>query len=104
MKGSQKRLLRRFRLSEFETVLSDPRYAEFRKDLEEKQLMSELTKILVQLHETNDRLADPVAFCRDHFSRIGSAVNAENERLAARLEDLKGRLEALEKELAEATA
>jgi hypothetical protein len=30
-------------------------------------------------------------------------ITAENQRLAARLEELKGKLEALEKELAEAT-
>jgi predicted nuclease with TOPRIM domain len=93
---------------EFESILSDPRYAEFRQYLEEKQLMTELTKILVQLYETNDKPSDPTAFCRDYFSHLGgydiNALNEENDKLATRLEDLKGRLETLEKELAEFTA
>jgi cob(I)alamin adenosyltransferase len=92
---------------EFEALAAQPRYGEFRQYLEEKQLMNELTKILVQLYETNEKPANPTAFCRDHFSRIDGVdidvINAENQRLAARLEELKGKLEALEKELAEAT-
>jgi hypothetical protein len=93
---------------EFEAILSDPRYAEFRAYLEENQLMNELTKILVQLYETNDKPEDPTAFCRDYFSHLGgfdiNTLNEENAKLATRLEELKAKLATLEKELADATA
>jgi hypothetical protein len=93
---------------EFEGILSDPQYAEFRKYLEEKQLMNELTKILVQLYETNDKPSDATAFCCEYFSHLGgfdiNAVNEENERLTTKLEELKAKLAILEKELAEVTA
>jgi hypothetical protein len=93
-------------VGEFEGELSDPKYAEFRQYLEDKQLMNELTKILMQLYETNDKPTDSFAFCRDYFSKVGgtdiNVVNAENEKLAAKHAELLVKLEALEKELAEA--
>jgi hypothetical protein len=95
-------------MGEFEGILSDPQYAEFRQYLEEKQLMNELTKILVLLYETNDKPTDPTTFCRDYFSHLGgfdiNTVNEENEKLGTKLEELKGKLAALEKELADFTA
>jgi hypothetical protein len=70
--------------------------------------MNELTKLLVQLYEANDKPADPTAFCREYFSKLGgvdlNVITEENAKLTAKLADLKAKLETLEKELAEVTA
>jgi hypothetical protein len=92
-------------IGEFEGNAANPRYAEFRRYLDDKQLMNELTKVLVQLYETSDKPTDSFGYCRDNFSKVGgvdiTVVNEENGRLRIRLEELKSKLEVLEKELAD---
>jgi hypothetical protein len=92
-------------IGEFEGNSANPRYAEFRRYLEEKQLMNELTKVLVQLYETSDKPTDSFGYCRDYFSKVGgvdiNVVNEENGRLRTRLEELKAKLDVLEKQLAD---
>jgi hypothetical protein len=92
-------------LGDFEERLADPRYAEFRKYLDEQGLMAELVKILVQLYETNERPSDSVGFCRDHFSKVGgidiNVVQAESAKITERIAELNEKIADLEKELSE---
>jgi len=79
--------------------------ADFKRYLEEKQLMHTLTNVLVEFYETSDKPNDPVDYIRQFLSRVDGhsidSIKNENEELKSKLETLKTKLFELQEELKE---
>lgn len=79
---------------------ADPKVQKFRKHLEDTGLMETLTKMLMELYESNFKPENSWDFCRDFFSKIDGIdindVKAENEQLQARIQELSQQIEAMQ--------
>lgn len=78
---------------------------QFKKYLDEKRVMDQLSKIVVSLYERPDRPVDPLIYIQDYFSLDKGDVDmptirANNIKLAKKLEELKAKLADMEKKLA----
>ncbi|KAK8886466.1 hypothetical protein M9Y10_041929 [Tritrichomonas musculus] len=83
----------------------EKRREQFKKYLEEKKVMDQLSKIVVSLYERSDRPEDPLIYIQDYFALDKGdldmpTLRAENIKLTKRLDDLKTKLADLEKKLA----
>lgn len=79
---------------------ADPRVQQFRKHLEDTGLMETLTKMLMELYESNFKPENSFDYCRDFFSRIDGIdikdVLAERDQLQERLRELNQQIEDIE--------
>ncbi|OHT13670.1 hypothetical protein TRFO_16100 [Tritrichomonas foetus] len=83
----------------------EKRREQFKRYLDDKKVMDQLSKIVVSLYERPDRPVDPLIYIQDYFSLDKGdldmpTIRADNIKLAKRLEELKAKLAALEKKQA----
>jgi hypothetical protein len=84
---------------EFEFDPDKPRADEFKHYLSDSKLMDLMTSALAKLYEMGDKPQSSQEFCRNFFADSDVDVDAvlvENTELAARREELRIRLAALE--------
>lgn len=84
----------------------EKRREQFKKYLDEKRVMDQLSKIVVSLYERPERPEDPLVYIQDYFSLEKGdldmpTLRADNIKLTKRLDELKAKLADLEKKLAQ---
>ena len=84
----------------------EKRREQFKKYLDEKKVMDQLSKIVVSLYERSERPVDPLIYIQDYFSLEKGdldmpTLRSDNNKLAKRLDELNTKLADLEKKLAQ---
>ena len=84
----------------------EKRREQFKKYLDEKRVMDQLSKIVVSLYERQERPTDPLIYIQDYFSLDKGdldmpTLRSDNDKLTKRLDELRTKLADLEKKIAQ---